>query len=217
MQIIFLTSKNSWVNEKKKFILQKKVFKGARIITKPTQINSGNDILVMLSYTKLLSSKYLNRSKFNLVVHESDLPKGKGWTPLFWQILEGKTKITTTLFNANSKVDDGKIIKKKNFHYEKNLVYGEIKEKQLKNALSLVENFVKKFLINKKIKFLKLNKKSKSSYYKRRTPVMSKINLNQSLKSQFNLLRISDNKSYPCYFNYNGSKYYLKLIKKKKS
>ena len=72
--------------KKKKFILQKKVFKGARIITKPTQINSGNDILVMLSYTKLLSSKYLNRSKFNLVVHESDLPKGKGWTPLFWQL-----------------------------------------------------------------------------------------------------------------------------------
>ena len=42
--------------------------------------------------------------------------------------------------------------------------------------------------------------KGKATYFKKRTPEDSKININKSLKSQFNLLRVCDEKNYPAFF-----------------
>ena len=39
------------------------------------------------------------------MIHESDLPHGKGWSPIQWQILEGSDSITITLLDAEDKVD----------------------------------------------------------------------------------------------------------------
>ena len=44
----------------------------------------------MLSYYKILPDKFLNICKYNFVVHESDLPKGRGFSPLYKQIQIGK-------------------------------------------------------------------------------------------------------------------------------
>ena len=43
----------------------------------------------------------------------------------------------------------------------------------------------------------------------------SKLNINRSIKSQFNLLRINDNKLYPSFFYYKKNKYLLKIYKEK--
>ena len=43
------------------------------------------DVLVFLCYEKLFTSLHLN--KHNLVIHESNLPEGRGMSPLTWQIL----------------------------------------------------------------------------------------------------------------------------------
>ena len=48
------------------------------------------ELCFILSYSKIISEDCLKRSKHNLVVHSSALPQGKGWSPLTWQILEGK-------------------------------------------------------------------------------------------------------------------------------
>lgn len=42
--------------------------------------------LCLFSYHKILSSDFLRQHKHNLVIHSSNLPKGKGWSPLFWQV-----------------------------------------------------------------------------------------------------------------------------------
>ena len=65
------------------------------------------DVLMLLSCEKLF--KQLNLNKHNLVVHESDLPKGKGWSPLTWQVIEGKNEIPVTLIEATEQVDAGDI------------------------------------------------------------------------------------------------------------
>ncbi len=216
MRATILTSKNSWIYiNRKKF--SKKLFKNVdslKIISNSSQIKYNNNILIILSYTKLINSKDLKKSDLNLVVHESNLPVGKGWTPLFWQILRGQTKIVTTLFEPNLKIDDGKIIMKKIFNYEKDLVYEEIKVRQFNNAVYLINKFITKYEKNKSISYYKPNSKIKSSFYKKRYPKMSKIDLKKNLESQINLLRISDNKSYPCFFYFNGKKFFLKLSKK---
>jgi len=64
-------------------------------------VHNANELLTgefcfYLSYGKIVSKDMLSRFKHNLVVHESDLPQGKGWSPLTWQILEGKNRIPVT-------------------------------------------------------------------------------------------------------------------------
>ena len=50
------------------------------------------NIVFILNYTKILPKSFLLKNNLNLVVHTSELPKGKGFAPLQWQILENKTK-----------------------------------------------------------------------------------------------------------------------------
>jgi methionyl-tRNA formyltransferase len=52
---------------------------------------------------------------------------------------------------------------------------------------------------------------SNSTYFKKRTPNDSEISVEQSIKQQFNLLRIVDNVRYPAFFYMNGKKYILKI------
>jgi methionyl-tRNA formyltransferase len=48
-----------------------------------------------------------------------------------------------------------------------------------------------------------------------RTSKDSKLNMNKTIKNQFNLLRIVDNERYPAYFIYNNKKYILKIYEDK--
>ena len=48
-------------------------------------------------------------NKNNIVVHASDLPKGRGFSPMSWQILEGKNKIKLSekiLFAVEDKLNE---------------------------------------------------------------------------------------------------------------
>ena len=66
-----------------------------------------SDIVFYLGYHSIVSDDVLALSGNNVVVHESNLPKGRGWTPLTWQVLEGHDQITLTLFEATTRVDAG--------------------------------------------------------------------------------------------------------------
>jgi methionyl-tRNA formyltransferase len=56
----------------------------------------------------------------------------------------------------------------------------------------------------------------KSTFFKLRNKNDSELNINQSIKKQFNLMRVNDNKNYPSFFNYMGKKYIINLYKQKK-
>ncbi|EOB2070111.1 formyltransferase family protein [Campylobacter coli] len=52
---------------------------------------------------------FLKNNTHNIVIHASNLPQGKGWSPFFHQVIEGKNEITFSLFEADDKVDNGDI------------------------------------------------------------------------------------------------------------
>src|SRR5262245_16507360 len=65
------------------------------------------DICYLLSCSRLVEQEFLERNHHNIVVHASDLPKGKGFSPLQWQVLQGTNEITLTLFEATKDADAG--------------------------------------------------------------------------------------------------------------
>ena len=178
-----------------------------RWVFNPAKIQP-SDLAVFLSCETIVKSNILRLSKHNLVVHPSRLPKGRGWSPLAWQILEGKNKIPVTMFEAAESVDSGEIYFQDQIIFEGHELVDELRQKQGGKAIALVEKFVQRYP-----KISSRAQQGRPSYYRRRTPLDSELQIEQSLKAQFNLLRVADNERYPAFFYYRGHKYVLKIYK----
>ena len=53
------------------------------------------------------------------------------------------------------------------------------------------------------------------SFYPKRGPKDSELDVNKTIKEQFNLLRTTDNKAYPAFFEMKGETYILKIEKQR--
>jgi methionyl-tRNA formyltransferase len=203
--------KNNWIN---KYISKKKFLRKNLIIKKyldPKKIKK-QEIVFVLGYTKILSADFLKNNKYVLVVHESALPKGKGFSPLQWQILKNKNKITVCLFIATISFDSGDILFKDTIYLNGSELYEEIRQKQVMTSIKLINKFLKNY---PKIKQTK--QKGEETFFKRRLPKDSEININKTIKSQFNKFRIANNDDWPLFFLYKNQKYILKIFKKKRA
>ena len=172
---------------------------------------SSADFCFYLSFSKVVSKSSLNLFRHNVVVHSSDLPEGRGWSPLTWQILEGKSEIPTVLFEASEIVDSGKIYLKQTIKFEGHELIDEMRDAQGRLIVTMVKNFVGGYpesLVKG------IEQSGKGSYYPRRRPVDSKVDPDLSLRQVFRQLRVADNESYPAFFELNGYKYELRISKK---
>ena len=77
-------------------------------ITDSKDIRRG-DCLFLIGCRSILSKEQLQLNKYNLVLHPSKLPEGRGSAALIWKILEGDNEFYLTLFEANTKIDSGDI------------------------------------------------------------------------------------------------------------
>ena len=208
-RVTFLLDKtNLWIEKQLisfNFQLNKKyIFK---ISKNPNKILN-QDIVFPLSYTRILPEKFLNRNNLVLVAHPSKLPRDKGFAPIQNQILRNKRKIYISLIKAVNEVDSGPIVMQDYFKLKGTELNDEIRYLQGLNTLNLIKKFLKKY---PKIKYS--NQGGKGNFNKRRNPSDSKLNVNKTLKQQFNLLRINDNNLFPSFFYFKGKKYILKIFK----
>ncbi len=170
----------------------------------------GFDIVFVIGYTKILKGEILKSNKLLLVVHESDLPNGKGFAPIQWQILKGVNEITVCLLELVDKIDSGNIYEKYNLSLDGTELYDEIRFKQANATFELIANFLSKYP-----NCYSSPQVGKSSSYRKRTPKDSQLHLDRSIREQFQLLRICNNKEWPAFFELNGITYTLKIDKKK--
>tara|TARA_B100001996_G_C18577277_1_gene560826 strand:+ start:378 stop:1025 length:648 start_codon:yes stop_codon:yes gene_type:complete len=215
MKIQILISKSSWANVYRVFIKKKlrPYSKKILFLNNHKNLKKNYDVNIIFSYFKKIKKNFLKLSKNNLILHESNLPKGRGMSPISWQIIEGKKNIIFSLIEASEKIDAGKIYYQKKVKFNGTELFEEIKKSQLINNLQLIEKFLKyKIKLNKTPKF-KIQK-GKPTYYSQRKPSDSKIKINKSIKSQINLLRVCDYKNYPPFFYYKKKKFLIKLTKK---
>lgn len=168
-----------------------------------------SDICFFLGYDKVVKKTCLDKSSVNLVVHESDLPKGRGWSPVTWQILEGKSEIVICLIEANEKVDAGRIFNKLTVNFEGCELVSEIRSKQYQGTVALIDMFLTRYPESLK---QAVGQSGTATYYTRRVPSESKIDPYANLSSQFNIFRVSDNESYPVTFELEGKKFMLKIF-----
>ena len=163
-----------------------------------------------LSFGEIVDKEHLSLFKNNIVVHESDLPMGKGWSPMTWEILEGARCVPITLFEASIEVDSGSIYLQDIVKLEGNELVEDWRLLQSKSTIKLCRKFVNDYPNILKTKRLQ---KGDSSHYPRRTFSDSQLNINKTILDQFKLLRVVDNRRYPAWFEIENTKYKLKILK----
>ena len=169
----------------------------------------GGDILFLISCNEIIKKDIRDLYQKTFVIHASDLPKGRGWSPYIWEILDGKSEFTVSLIEADESVDAGDIWLQEKFRLDGDELLPEIHEILFKCEISLISKIINKFKSIKPVK----QSGDPGLYYRKRTPEDSQLDLKKSIDSQFNLLRVADSDRFPAFFIKNGIKYYLKIFK----
>ena len=133
------------------------------------------------------------------------------WSPLTWQILEGKNEIPNVLFEASENVDSGKIYLKHKLEFEGHELIDEMRSAQGTLIVSMVKKFIDDYpesLLNG------AEQSGEGSYYSKRRAVDSRIDPDSSLRQLFQQLRVVDNDEYPAFFELNGQNYVLRISRK---
>ena len=166
------------------------------------------DFVFLLSCQEIIKKDFLRLNRHNLVVHASALPKGKGWSPLTWQILEGKSCIPITLFEATEHVDAGCIYLQEEMHFDGTELIDDLRDVVGAATCSLCLAFVREYpSILQKAR----EQSGEESFYMRRKPEDSRLDLDKPLRDQINLLRVVDNERYPAFFEWKGKRYYIAI------
>jgi len=169
------------------------------------------DMCFFLSCEKIVPPRILKRNTHNLVVHPSHLPQGKGFSPLAWQILEGKNAIPITLFEAVEKVDSGCVYYRDVIRLKGHELNSEIKELQGRKTIEMVMRFIDDYP-----SIGGLPQQGVESFYKRRRKKDLELDIHKPIIGQFDLLRIADNERYPVFFHHRGHEYTLKVYREER-
>ena len=170
----------------------------------------GGDILFLISCHEIVNEK--DRGKFTktLIMHASDLPKGRGWSPHIWEIINGSSSIVITLFEAKNKVDTGDIWKKIKLKIDSCLLYDEINNLVFDAEMKLMSYAVDNFRDISPEKQVSI---TDNIQYRLRNKDDSRLDPDKTIREQFNLIRVCDSERFPAFFDLNDCRFQLKIEK----
>lgn len=167
----------------------------------------GGWICFLLGCVRIVKSEYLGRNTHNLVVHESDLPKGRGFAPMAWQIIEGASSIPVCLLEASpDEPDAGDIWLRDSIRLSGDEMLPVWRRLQGEKTIELCLRFINEYPALQPEK-----QTGNPSWYERRRPADSELNPDLSISEQFNLIRTVDNERYPAFVMVGDRKLVLKV------
>jgi methionyl-tRNA formyltransferase len=145
------------------------------------------DVMFSFYYRHILKRDILNTCPQAFNVHGSLLPKYRGRCPVNWAILNGETVTGVTLHRMVEKIDAGDIVCQKSVSIKETDFAGDVQDRLDKAAYDiLIEN--SHDIINGRISSIPQSL-AEGSYFGGRNPEDGRIDLTQSHKKIFNLVR----------------------------
>ncbi len=179
----------------------------AQFVRDQDQVPEGH-VAFYLSCLKLTRDAILARNRVNLVVHASALPKGRGFSPVVWQILEGLNEVPLTLFEMDGTADTGPIVKQSTISFQGHELNDEIRDALGRSVVDICVEYLKT-----ETRPVAVPQSGEPTWYPRRKKADSELDPEKTIAEQFQLLRVVDNERYPAFFTINGQTYSLKITK----
>jgi len=168
----------------------------------------GGDFLFLISCHQIIRADIRAMYRRTLVIHASDLPKGRGWSPMAWEILAGADRITVSLLNAEDGVDSGNIWQKRSFALDGTELVDELNAKLFATELELMD-----WAIAHCDTAQADPQDGDPTTWPRRTPADSEIDPAKPLTESFDTIRIADPNRFPAFFTHRGARYAIRLEK----
>ena len=187
MNFIIITkkiwNKKTFKNLSKKIIILKKIEKKKINLLKPK-------IIFFIHWSKLIP-KEVYKKYICIQFHVSNLPKGRGGSPIQNQILNNIYRTKISAFRVSKNLDEGELCGQENFIL-KGRAINILENMELKSL-----NMIKKLIKKKNIKFKK--QIGKPTYFKRRKLKDSEINISKinNIKKMYDFIRMLDAPGYP--------------------
>lgn len=178
------------------------------LVTGPELVKA-SDFLFILSCNNIVPENILKQADKPLVVHASDLPKGRGWSPIAWQVEQDRNKIPVCLFEASKQVDAGNIYLREWLELNGTELLPEIRTK----LYAIIEEMILRTLKHRELFALGEKQEGKPTYFKKRNQKNNELNPDKTIASQFNKLRVCDNQRYLAWFTIRNQKYFVRLTK----
>ena len=186
--------------------LEKWAEKNGAEITDEKSVLTGGDLLLLVSCTEFVEPEVRAKYRSVYVIHESALPEGRGWSPLAWQVLEGRKEFTASLITATDEIDAGNLVAQAQFDLEGH---------ELSDEINSVRDSVRTTLMSVAAQNIGATGRPQSgtpTKYRRRTPEDSRLDPEKSIAEQFDLLRICEER-FPAFFEHRGHRYEVTLTK----
>lgn len=177
----------------------------ARLVDRQAEAIKG-DIAFYLSCTGLTPAEGLARNDWNIVVHASDLPQGRGFSPLVWQVLEGRNDIPLSMILMADAADAGDILMQRSIAFSGHELNDEMRDTMGRAISEMCVD-----LANSHEPPKLRAQEGIPSWYPRRKSEDSQLDPHRTIAEQFALLRVVDNDRYPAFFDLHGQRYTLKI------
>ncbi len=179
----------------------------ARLCFDPSELEGGR-VLFLVSCARIVGPELRSRYDHSLVLHASDLPRGRGWSPHVWELLGGAEHLTLSLLDAEEPVDSGAIWAKLQVPIDRSWLFEEINAALFDAELELMDRALS--LVADGHQPTPQPEEGSSSYPRRR-PSDSEVDPQRPLAELFDQLRLADPIRYPAYFELRGRRYTLEL------
>lgn len=208
-KISVITDNNGWALPFSKTLVERLNAAGedAQLVRTYDNVPEGV-IAFYLGCLRITPAEVLARNLYNLVVHASDLPKGRGFSPLTWLVLEGRNDVPVCLIDAAAEVDSGDIYAKEWITFQGHELIDEMREILGTKTIELCLNFAMS-----PEPPVATPQSGEPTYFERRRPKDSEVDPDRSLRDLFNNFRVADNDDYPVFFRHKGCTYVLKIEK----
>lgn len=209
LAITLCSDQGSWINDAMPELVLDCLTAGHRVTWSHSADEApAGDLCFYLSYGRIVDRDVRSKYAHNLVVHESDLPQGRGWAPMSWQILEGASSITVTLLEAEDDVDAGAIYLQDKIDLSGDELCADWRALQARSTFKLCREFIENYPA---VLAQARPQAGEATFYRRRRAEDSRLNPDLSIREQFNLFRIVNNQDYPAFFELNGKRYRIQI------
>lgn len=181
----------------------------AAIVRRSVDELRGGDFLFLISCAEIIRPEVRDRYRHTLVIHASDLPRDRGWSPHVWAILEGGSQLTVSLLECADPVDSGSIWQQERIILTGTETFDEINALLFDAELRLMDWAVSHCGGRAKPR----PQEGEPTYRRKRTPADSRVNPDQTIAEIFDLLRVCDPDRFPAFFEHRSELYAIRLQK----
>ncbi len=163
------------------------------------------DLIVLWSYQHVVH--HPEKLENVIIFHSSDLPKGRGWAPLYNMLAQKETTYTISGIKLANPVDTGDIVVKARFpilpHYTASILRQFDQELSVMLAAKILHRFEGQVITG-------TPQSGESSYFTRRTPAENEVDIFRSFDGLIPHLRACE-PQHPAFFIYEQEKYFINI------